>query len=272
MYTAPLGDICRSHGIACMCYADDTQLYLSFKLSQKLDMSECVSKLENCVRDIKLWMRTNLLKLNDEKTECILFGTQFQLSKIEDFSTTVRNLGYFMDSQMKRKEHISRICRSTYLTLKNLNRIRTTLTRETRVILVQGLITSRLDYCNSLLLGTYDCYLSKLQRFQNMACRTIYGLRKYDRVSPAIQELHWLKIRERISYKVLVFVYQCVNKTAPSYVQSLLEYRHGRSLRSAHNNNLPIAKCNLEQVRQSSFKYAAPRLWNELPLFIKQSH
>ena len=120
MYTAPLGDICRSHGIACMCYADDTQLYLSFKLSQKLDMSECVSKLENCVRDIKLWMRTNLLKLNDEKTECILFGTQFQLSKIEDFSTTVRNLGYFMDSQMKRKEHISRICRSTYLTLKNL--------------------------------------------------------------------------------------------------------------------------------------------------------
>ena len=132
-----------------------------------------------------------------------------------------------MDSQMKRKEHISRICRSTYLTLKNLNRIRTTLTRETRVIMVQGLITSLLDYCNSLLLGTYDYYLSKLQRIQNMACRTIYGLRKYDRVSPVTQELHWLKIRERISYKVLVFVYQCVNKTAPSYVQSLLAYKHG---------------------------------------------
>ena len=72
-----------------MCYADDTQLYLSFKPSQKLDMSECVTKLENCVRDIKLWMRTNLLKLNDEKTECILFGTQFQPSKIEDFSINI---------------------------------------------------------------------------------------------------------------------------------------------------------------------------------------
>ena len=81
---------------------------------------------------------------------------------------------------------------------------------------------------------------------QNMAARTICGLRKYDRISPSLQELHWLKIRERINYKVLVFVYQCVNNLALIYLQSLLKYNHGRMLKSHSDNKISVLKANLE--------------------------
>ena len=282
LYTAPLGDICRSHGIVFICYADDTQLYLSFRPSSDLSKTNAIKRLEDCIMDIRLWMRTNLLKLNDDKTECIIFGTQQQLNKIQEFTInigdnsitstpTVRNLGYFMDKQLKQKEQVKKICSSTYLTLKNINRVRSALSKETIKILVQGLVVSRMDYCNSLLLGAHECYISKLQLMQNMAARTICGLRKYDRISSSLQDLHWLKIRERINYKVLVFVYQCVNNLAPIYLQSLLKYNHGRMLRSHSDNKLPVLKANLEQVRRSSFRYAGPRPWNELPVYVINS-
>ena len=130
-----------------------------------------------------------------------------------------------MDKQLKQKEQVNKICSSTYLTLKNINRVRSALSKETilRQILVQGLVVSHMDYCNSLLLGAHECYISKLQLMQNMAARTICGLRKYNRILPSLQELHWLKILERISYKVLVFVYQCVNNLASTYLTVIVK-------------------------------------------------
>ena len=89
LYTAPLGDICRSHGIVFICYADDTQLYLSFRPSSDLSKTNAIKRLEDCIMYIRLWMRTNLLKLNDDKTECIIFGTQQQLKEIQEFTINI---------------------------------------------------------------------------------------------------------------------------------------------------------------------------------------
>ena len=145
---------------------------------------------------------------------------------------------------MKRKQHISKVCRDSYLTLKNINRIRASLTTECVTILIQGLVTSQLDYCNSMLLGTHNCYILKLQRIQNMAARPICGLHKFDRVSASLQDLHWLKIHERIEFKVLVIIFKRIHGASQLHVRSLLDYNHGRTLRSC-SYNLPIKRYNL---------------------------
>ena len=78
-FISPLGDLCKKYGIDYHGYADDRQLYLSFKPKVPMDQVTCIRRLELCIAEIRCWMKTNFLKLNDSKTEFILLGTQYQL-------------------------------------------------------------------------------------------------------------------------------------------------------------------------------------------------
>ena len=81
IYLSPLGDICCKHNVKFHGYADDLQNYLSFKLGIEMDKECCINNLQNCIVEIRVWMCTNLLKLNDEKTEFIMIGTRQQLAR-----------------------------------------------------------------------------------------------------------------------------------------------------------------------------------------------
>ena len=220
-------------------------------------------------------MRTDKSKLNDDKTEVVLVGTRQKLEKLEsnkEFKIKIgceiiklvsssRNLGYFMESHLKSNTHITKVCWTSYSTLKNIARICSLLTPEAAKIIVQGLVISKLEYCNTLLLGTSGHQLSRLQMIQNMGCRVISNLKKYDHVSNAMKELHWLKVQEWIHYKVLVTMYQCVNGLAPSFLTNLLDLDlTTKHLRSDTQGKLPIPCCSLSQVHNSSIWYAGPRL------------
>ena len=91
LYTSPLGDICREHDVIFQSYADDQLIYLSFSPVQPGGKEKCLETLEGCISYIHLWMRTNLLKLNDEKTELIVLGTRQQLSKVGDVTIMIEN-------------------------------------------------------------------------------------------------------------------------------------------------------------------------------------
>ena len=162
IYTAPIGNICRNNHIEFHLYADNTQLYLSFKpsiLNSKLD---CITRINNCINEINVWMTQNLLKLNSNKAEFILFGTRHQLSKVGDISIQigsdtikpanhVRNLGFVMDKLLKNGPHINKITSSCYCTLCNIAKIRPSLDTKSAQLITQALVTSCLDYCNTLL-------------------------------------------------------------------------------------------------------------------------
>ena len=139
-------------------------------------------------------MHTNLLKLNDAKTEFIALGTPHQMSLAQDLSIKigkdiihtigkVRNLGFMMDKFMKNSPHINHLSSCLYVMIKNITRIRPFLDKETCKSIVQVLIISKLDYCNSLLLGSSEYQLDKLQHIQNMACRVICNRQKFDHIS-----------------------------------------------------------------------------------------
>ena len=131
------------------------------------------------------------------------------------------------------------------------------------------MVLSKLDYCYSLLIGTSEYNLDKLQRIQNMSCQVINNLKKHDSITSHLQDLHWLRIHEQINYKILMMVFKCKHKLAPSYLQELISFGYNRPLRLATNHDFPVVKCNTALVHNSSFKSIGTRLWNALPTNIK---
>ena len=109
-----------------------------------------------------------------------------------------------MEAQLKSQTHITKVCGTTYSTLKNIARVWNLLKPEAAKIIIQGLVISKPDYCNELLLGVSAHQMNKLQIVQNMCCRIIKNLRKYDHTSDAMKYLYWLKISQHIQFKILV--------------------------------------------------------------------
>ena len=135
---------------------------------------------------------------------------------------------------------------------------------------MQALVLSRLDYCNSTFIGCTQYNLSKLQRVQNMAGRVIFKLRKHDHITLHLSNLHWLKVAERIDFKVAVLVFKCLRGMAPSYLQELITTEHGHTgLRSSTNELLPITRSRIALVHNGSFSSVGPRLWNSLPVAVR---
>ena len=157
LFTSPLGNLSmsrsssRSHSIDYHGYANDTQNYHSLSPMIPGDEQLCLKELESCIQDVRTWMRTNLLKLNDDKTVFLIIGTPQQLAKISTTSIKIGtdqiqcsesacNLGYFYDSTMKSCTHINKLSSMLYITIRKISRIRYTIDLDTTKTLVQALV------------------------------------------------------------------------------------------------------------------------------------
>ncbi len=138
--------------------------------------------------------------------------------------------------------------------------------------LVHAFMTSRLDYCNALLGGCPASSINKLQIVQNAVARVLTRSRKYDHITPILQSLHWLPIKFRISYKILLLAYKALNDLAPAYLTNLLSrYNPTRSLRSQNSSLLVVPRIAKSTKGGRTFSYLAPKLWNSLPENVRGS-
>ena len=194
--------IIRNHSINFHCYTDDTQLYLSIKP----DEINQLSKLQTCLKDIKSWMSCNFLMLNSEKTEILVFGPKnlrdsmsIDIATLDGItlasSTTVRNLGVIFDQDLSFNSHIKQTSRTAFFHLRNITKIRCILSKTDAEKLIHAFVTSRLDYCNSLLSGCPNKSIKMLQLIQNAAARVLTGTRKRDHISHVLASLHWLPVK-----------------------------------------------------------------------------
>ena len=134
--------------------------------------------------------------------------------------------------------------------------------------LVQAFVHSRLDYCNSLLAGVADVHLRRLQSVQNTAARLVSGARRRDHITPILNDLHWLRIKDRVDFKVAVLVWKCLHGCAPLYLSDLCRLLSDipgrRQLRSSSSGVLSVPRCRTA-TGQRSFAVHGPTVWNRLP-------
>ena len=133
------------------------------------------------------------------------------------FVDSAKNLGIVIDSVLNFQEQIDKLVKSCFMTIRQLSKVKMFLTQQQLQTLVSSLIFSKLDYCNSLYYGLPEYTVRKLQHVQNCAARLVKK-KKISHNSSMINiftELHWLRIKHRIIYKVLLIVHNCLHDNAP---------------------------------------------------------
>ncbi len=218
-YTTSLGPIIQAHGFSYHCYADDTQLYLSFR--PDLGMDERTSPTAQPGKD---W--ASCLPCHSKSTEWFHHPARFFYNYPIKFS---HKSWCIFRWPADFKEHIAKTARSCRFALHNIRKIRPFPTQHA----AQLLVISRLDYCNALLAGLPSCTFKPLQIIQNAAARLVFREPKRAHVTPLFISLHWLPVAARIKFKTLMLAYRTATGSAPSYFHSLITiYIPSRSLRS----------------------------------------
>ena len=174
-------------------------------------------------------MRKNKLKLNDDKTEFIVFGTPSALKEVKTssiqigdhvthLSSCVRNIGVYFDSTLKMNDQVQHVCKSAWYHLHQIRKLQDYLTEDHFKTLIHAYVTSKLDTNN----GAHKYLIAKLQLVQNAAAKVICTLRKFDHVTPSLYNLHWLPVEQRIIFKILLLVYKARSGEGPKYLKDLL--------------------------------------------------
>lgn len=162
--------------------------------------------------------------------------------------------------------------KSSFFHLRNLAKVKSCLTFKSLEIAIHALISSRLHYCNSLYKGISQTSIQRLQKVQNAATRLLMNIKKCEHITPSLISLHWLPVQYRIDFKLLLLVYKSLHGLAPDYLSDLLtEYQTGRTLRSTTQGLFKIPRTRLSQKGDRAFAVVAPRLWNSLPLYIRDA-
>lgn len=278
IYTIPIGYIMKYYNINYHIYADDTQLYCSFDINSP---TEVIQKINTCLADIRSWMIKNKLKINDDKTEFLTI-TSSRASLTSDVrlcigqeevlpSLSCKSLGVMFDNNAKMDAFVRSTCQSAHYHLRNIRAIRDLIPSTAAAQLVHALVSSRLDYCNSLLYGVPNYITANLQRVQNVAARIVTKSNP-PHITPVLESLHWLPVSSRIRFKILLLTFKCLHDAAPDYLSSLVvPYRPSRTLRSSSKFLLALQDSRLKSYGDRSFRVAAQKEWNKLPDFIKKA-
>lgn len=255
---------------------------ITFETSSLNDMELSKCKLEACVREIDTWMLLNRLKLNKDKTELLVISSLHlarpALAHIHVCdervlaSSKASNIGVLFDESLSMAPQVTAICKSAFYHLRKISLIRKYLTVDAAQLLVQALVTSKLDYCNSLLYGSPKYLIKQLQRVQNAAARVVTVSPKFCHITPVLKNLHWLPIDLRIEFKILTITYKALHDLAPAYIKNLLKnYYPPRDLRSSKKNLLVVPAFRTNCYGRRAFSVIAPLLWNSLPQHIRDA-
>ena len=273
MYIRSLYDVITAAGFSTSGYADDSNAKLTFSLCFQHNV--ITQQLPQLMDQITHWMNSFFLKINPDKTEIIHFlpsslkdqptikGTILRNGTCIRFSDVVQNLGARLDISLTLEPHINPTVAHCFKLLKDVSSIRNLISKKETEMLVHSIISSRLDYCNSLFYNLNKSTIYKLQKVQNAAARVVLKLPKRVSVRAELKNLHWLTVEERIIFKLLVTTFKCVNGMAPVELHNLVTVRN-------------VEMCTLQYVFMDSvygrrtFQYIAPRLWNHLPLAMRR--
>lgn len=273
LYIKDISEIAYRHGLLIHVYADDTQLYISFKpLSESTDAVLCIT---NCLVEIKKWMSCNFLKLNVNKTKVMMIGSKNNVAVIppikiiqngETLKCTpdgyVKTLGVYLDSSLTMNQQVNE-------NVIRIGRIKRCLDVDLRILLVNAFILSKLDNCNSLLAMLPVYQINKLQRVLNASIHFIYNVKKKEHITVYHKKVHFLPVKYHIQFKLCMMVYKILNGIAPPYLDDLIVKceRHQKDLRCNDQRLYDLVVPKITNTISEKMAIA----WNELPFNLKYS-
>ena len=182
------------------------------------------------------------------------------------------SLGVVFDKKMSMKKQVGLTTSKAFYHLRRISQVRKLFNKSITETLVNTFITSRLDYCNSLLCSLPNSTVKKLQSVQNAAAKLIMLKPRRDHVTPLLRELHWLPIKYRFQFKILVVTWKIINGSSPANICGLIsEYRPSRSLRSNTENFLVRPGIPKNSSGHRAFSNLSPFLWNSIPSAIRKA-
>ena len=274
LHTADLVSVIEQHGLSPHLYADDTQIY---GFCPPSDVDDLVQDISGCVDAVGGWMSSNRLQLNSDKTEFMWLTTARRQQRLPTDGLTigsaaitpcksVRDLGVYIDADLTMRTHVQRTVSCCFATLRQLHSIRRSVPSSVFQLLVVALVLSRLDYCNSLLINLPASLIQRLQSVQNAAARLIFNMRRSEHITDALISLHWLRVPERIVFKVATLTFRALHGTAPPYMTSqftrVADMSNRQRLRSASSNQLDVPSFRLPTVGSRAFPLAGAKVWN----------
>ena len=160
------------------------------------------------------------------------------------------------------------ICMKSHTAVLNFQRIKlicSLVTQEATHILVQGLVTSHLDYCNAIFAGLPNCLMNILHKAQNTSAKLVTSSKKYDSATSSLYQLLWLPIKARGDFKILTLIHKCLSGNAPEYLQNLITpYKFGRpGLQSvSQERKLLVPRMSRKTFADRTFSVYGPKTWN----------
>ena len=232
--------------------------------------------IQSLLSHIAVWMNEHFLCLNQGKTkilviappsiqpEIVIRGVFIQNICIR-FVKSAKNLGIILDEELSFESQINKVVKGCYGTIKDLSQIKGFLTEEQLKQLVSSYIFSLIDYCNALYYGINANLTMKLQRVQNCAARLVSKAKiPSGQMDKVLMDLHWLKVKFRSVYKILLITHNCLNQNAPKEIMSMLNY--GESVRTMKLQETSFKN----KYGERAFSHVAPKLWNLLPKEIRE--
>jgi hypothetical protein len=279
VYLFGIAEIFEKYSIKYVIYADDIQLIVTARVCE---LCSALQNLANCIGEVKTWLLSHKLLLNESKTEIILLGSRQLLSKCAlpsfslggaeiSFSPCVRDLGVFIDKFLTFDRHISKVSSVAFSHLHVIGRIRRSLSSVQAHMLVQSLVISRINYCSTIYNGLTNKQLQRLQRIQNAAMRIVTRRKKSQSVKEDMEKYNWLGISDLVPYRTASFIFSIQTSGKPVYLRSLLrDYVPKRYLRSGDQSLLEIPRTETT-IGSRAFRSYGPKLWNSLSSFVKNS-
>ena len=203
IYVQSQPKVFRKCGFKTSSFADDSNVMKTFSISFQHNVLK--NDVAECIHNIIYWMNAHFLKINPDKTELILLHPQSLQKEIiiggtiigqqcVRFSDEVKNVGVWLDKNLSMDKHVNSIVSHCYKLLKDIGRVRNVFSKKHTEMLVHAVISSRLDYCNSLFFNMSKGNLYKLQKVQNAAARLIVRKNRRHSITDILKELHWLII------------------------------------------------------------------------------
>ena len=265
-------------------YADDTQLKITTKIE---NINIAISNANKDLQSISTYCRNNALRINADKSYLLIIGTKpamrtldnCQIDKLEINGEIIkrvkstRNLGVTFDEVLSWRLHINKVIGCAISRFKDLSRYKRFLNFNARKILADALVLSYFNFCDVVYMNLDEYLKKRIQKVQNLCLKFIFNIKKGVRWSSAElrKEIKWLSMNDRRTLDGLSLLFKILKGDAPEYLKDLFTLNSELSeieTRSCHRN-IWIPNQPISAIHRKSFRFAIPRIWNNLPNNLK---